>query len=124
MIEGYSAYYGVLLDMVGGKDATFYFEGESYNRFAPSVVDKIWNKGIQLGYSANFIRQVGFPGLTDDHIFMNKAGIPSIDIIEYNGNEESSFMPHWHKHTDTMENIDKNTLKAVGQTLLQVLYNE
>jgi len=45
-----------------------------------------------------------------------------IDIIEYDSG--SGFGKYWHTQDDNMQVIDKNTLKAVGQTLLQVLYNE
>ena len=64
--------------------------------------------------------------VTDDHVPVNeKRGIPTIDIIAfYPDCEQSSFGPTWHTVNDTMENIDKNTLQAVGQTMVQVLFSE
>ncbi|MCW3123023.1 MAG: hypothetical protein JWQ38_2515, partial [Flavipsychrobacter sp.] len=35
---------------------------------------------------------------------------------------QNPFAPHWHTHADVMSIIDKGTLKAVGQTLLQAIY--
>ena len=53
------------------------------------------------------------------------AGIPCIDIIPYYPDcMESSFGPTWHTINDDMQHIDRGTLKAVGQTLIQVLYTE
>ena len=119
----YSARYGILLDMVAAKNATFYWEGYS-TYYAKSVLQKVWKKGHKLGYGKHFIYQDG-PEIMDDHVYVNYlARIPTIDIIEYDPATESHFNKHWHTHKDDMDNIDKETLNAVGQTLLGVVYNE
>jgi Zn-dependent M28 family amino/carboxypeptidase len=119
----YSAYYGVLLDMVGAKDAKYAMEGTSMY-YAPGVVNKIWGTANALGYGNRFVyNQV--ENIVDDHYYVNSiAKIPMADIIEYENSDGSFFSKTWHTHDDTIENIDKNSLKAVGQTLLQVVYNE
>lgn len=123
-VQGYYARYGILLDMVGGKDATFYKEPYSV-RTAGKEVKKIWNKARELGYGHWFINQEGAE-VTDDHIYVHSIGrIPCVDIINYDPDcERSSFGPYWHTVNDTMENIDRSTLKAVGQTVMDVIYNE
>ncbi len=121
---GYEARFGILLDMVGGTGARFYQEGMS-RQFAQSIVNKVWAAARTAGYESLFPNeQGGF--VTDDHIPVNqKAGIPTVDIIAYYPNcQQSSFGPIWHTVNDTMENIDRNILKAVGQTVIQVLYSE
>ncbi|TAH27747.1 MAG: M28 family peptidase [Cytophagales bacterium] len=119
----YSAYYGILLDMVGAKDAVFAMEGTSMN-FAPEVMQKIWNTAHKAGFGQFFTFEKT-PGITDDHSYVNNiARIPMIDIIEYNDEANSYFGWYHHTHKDNMEIIDKITLNAVGQTLLEVLYNE
>lgn len=120
----YSAYYGILLDMVGAKNATFFKEGVSM-QYAPSVVNKVWKKGQSIGYGQYFVNDY-CGGITDDHTFVNQiTGIPMIDIIHYNYQDEAQFFgDYWHTHNDNMDAVDKNTLKAVGQTLLEVLYEE
>ncbi len=119
---GYSAYYGVLLDMVGAKGATFPKEGYSM-QMAPTVVNNIWQTASRLGYSQYFIDTPGGQ-ITDDHVAPNYiAKIPTIDIIQLNTLTGGFFVAH-HTLTDDMRYIDRSTLKAVGQTLLQVLYNE
>jgi glutaminyl-peptide cyclotransferase len=123
-ISGYSAYYGILLDMVGGKDAMFYKEGGSM-QFAPKIVTKVWNTARSLGYSNYFVNS-NSPGIMDDHIFINRdAKIPMIDIVEYNPQSPSYYFGDYH-HTrkDNMSIIDKQTLQAVGETILYTIYNE
>lgn len=122
-ISNYKARYGILLDMVGGKDAKFYREGYS-DRYAKSIVDKVWNTAQELGYGSYFVNRKGGP-VTDDHYYVNEiAGIRSIDIIPYDETGDSSFGYFWHTVEDNINVISKPTLEAVGQTVMTVIYNE
>lgn len=122
--EGYAPRYGILLDMVGGVGAKFYREGMSM-QYSPAIVKKVWNAARQVGYGSYFPKDDGGM-ITDDHIPVNQtANIPCIDVIPYYPDcAQSSFGPTWHTIADNMDNIDKNTLKAVGQTMVQVLFTE
>lgn len=122
--QGYEARYGILLDMVGGEGARFYQEGMS-KQYAAEIVNKVWRTASQIGYGSFFPMSAG-GYVTDDHVPVNeKAGITCIDIIAYYPDcQQSSFGPTWHTVNDTMEHIDPNTLKAVGQVLVQVLWSE
>ncbi len=121
--EGYNPQFGILLDMVGGQGAKIYQEHFSL-RYAASIVDKVWSAARHAGFSSVFANEVG-GGVTDDHIPVNEAGIPTVDIIPfYPDCRQSSFGPTWHTINDDMEHLDANTLKAVGQTLIQVIYSE
>jgi len=121
--ENYKAEYGILLDMVGSKDA--YFTKESISlRYAPHVVHKVWETAQAIGHGNHFVNKETFFVGTDDHQYVNEiAGIPSIDIIHYNQNK-GSFHDSWHTHADNMDVIDKTSLKAVGETLLAVIFSE
>ena len=122
-VAGYTARFGILLDMVGAPQATFYREQAS-DYYAESVVTKVWSQAQSLGFGNYFRNQKG-GAITDDHIFVNKiSGIPSIDIIHYDPNSGSGFGSYWHTTHDTMDMVDKNTLNAVGTTLMHVVYNE
>lgn len=119
----YKANYGILLDMVGAADATFYREYYS-QRYAASIFEKVWSTARQLGYGKYFISKDG-GGVTDDHVPVNQTiNIPSIDIIDYKMDAAHGFFPQWHTTKDDMSIIDRNTLKAVGQTILEVLHKE
>jgi hypothetical protein len=121
--SGYNADHGILVDMVGAKNATFALEGNSliYNQ---QLLLETWKTGQSLGYGSYFLSIQGNT-ITDDHLYMNRfAGIPSIDIIHYDLKTMNQFPEHWHKQSDNMEVIDKNTLKAVGHTVLHVVANK
>jgi len=122
-VEGYTARYGILLDMVGAPDAVFYKELYS-KEFAPDLLDRVWNSAADLGYLSYFSFEDGGQ-IIDDHVYVTKERqIPCIDIIQHEPMSESNFNAYWHTLKDDMTNIDKATLKAVGQTVLQVIYSE
>lgn len=121
-VPSYKADFGILLDMVGSKNATFYKEGTSM-RFAPNIVDMVWSKARNLGYGKYFINALGSE-IRDDHEYVIAGrNIPCIDIINTDPESDNGFGAYWHTVNDTMENIDRETLKAVGQTVLEVVYN-
>lgn len=120
---GYYAKYGVLLDMVGAKDAVFTMENTSMY-YAPDVMKRVWNIAKNLGYE-NYFLQEKTGGIIDDHLYINKiARIPTIDIVHHDKNTSSGFFPYWHTMKDDMSNIDKKTLFIVGNTILTVLFSE
>jgi hypothetical protein len=121
--SGYSPKYGILLDMVGAKTARFTKEAVSMN-FAPAVMNKVWKIGQNLGYTNYFVEdKTG--AVTDDHYFVNTiAKIPMIDIIGKSSETQTGFGAHWHTHNDDMSVIDVRALRAVGQTVLEVIYQE
>ncbi|MFN5663565.1 MAG: M28 family peptidase [Bacteroidota bacterium] len=119
---GYKAEYGILLDMVGAANAKFAWEEVSVT-YARLVLEKVWGTAQVLGYPHFVYYNKG--GIIDDHAYVNKnAGIPTIDIIHFDTQTQSGFPEHWHTHRDNMYAIDRTTLKAVGQTLLEVIYSE
>lgn len=122
--EGYTVRYGILLDMVGGRGATFSLEGFSLN-YASHVIRMVWAQAQAAGYGSFFPMTAG-GYITDDHLNVNTiARIPCIDIVPYYpDNEHSSFGPTWHTMQDTPENIDRYVLNAVGNTLARVIYSE
>jgi Zn-dependent M28 family amino/carboxypeptidase len=115
--------YGILLDMVGASAPRFGIE-EYSNYYAKDVVDKVWDLAFSMGYSNIFVEErVG--GITDDHVFVNQlARIPMVDIINRPADTQTGFVAHWHTPEDTLDKIDRITLKSVGQLLLAVVYRE
>lgn len=121
--KNYMAYYGILLDMVGAENAQFYREGVSM-RVAPSVVKKVWDQAQQLGHGRYFVYQDA-PEIVDDHIYVNyNAKIPMINIVEYAPGTDAYFADYHHTHEDNMDIISQETLKAVGETVVNVIYRE
>lgn len=120
---GYKPKYGILLDMVGAKNARFTKE-EVSRAFAPQIVEKYWRLAKNMGYANYFVNEES-RAITDDHYFVNTiAKIPMIDIINRSNATPSGFGKHWHTQKDNINIIDKRTLRAVGQTLTAAIYNE
>jgi hypothetical protein len=120
-VPNYKANFGILLDMVGSKGASFYKDYASV-RNASQYVELVWNTAKNLGYGKYFINSQG-GSVIDDHIYvMAGRKIPCIDIINYDPHSSHGFGAHWHTVNDDMNIIDKETLKATGQTVLDVIY--
>ncbi|MDE5736038.1 MAG: M28 family peptidase [Bacteroidales bacterium] len=120
---GYTAAYGILLDMVGNRQPMFAQESTSLY-YAADILDKVWAVAAESGYGAVFVpNRTG--GIIDDHLFVNRlARIPMIDIIHKDFGTSTGFFPQWHTLQDNMAQIDPNTLDIVGKTLLETLYRE
>lgn len=125
-VTNYTAKFGILLDMVGSKDAQFGYE-EISTYFAPEVMKKIWGLARGMGYTDFFINEK-YGSVMDDHYYVNTLRkIPMVDIINMpkdpvTGNV--SFGHYHHTHKDNIDIVSKRTLKVVGQVVTAVLYKE
>ena len=97
----------VLLDMVGGKDAQFPIEENSWID-ANQTVKAIWSIALTENCPA-FKNRIG-DRITDDHIALNRVGIPAVDIIDFS-------YAHWHRLSDTPENCSGASLAQVAKVL-------
>lgn len=114
--------FGILLDMVGAKDARFYWEGYS-KAYASAQMNQIWQTAANLGFG-KFFKQADGGAITDDHVpIIKNLQIPVVDIINYDPNTPKGFAAHWHTKNDNMDIISTETLTAVGATVMTVLTN-
>ncbi len=117
----YSPAFGIILDLVGDKDAVYY--PEYYSRmYAPEIVDMVWNLASD---SPLFKRGKEF-SIYDDHLPLNQAGIKTINIIDAEMVGNVSLNPrkkYWHTQKDDMSNISSETLAETGRVVLKVLYS-
>ncbi len=99
----------VLLDMIGGKRARFPIEQNSWGK-AQDLVKDVWKIAAELKCPA--FRSDAFSkfDVEDDHIPLNTAGIPAIDIIDFD-------YVHWHRLTDVPENCSGDSLEQVAKVL-------
>lgn len=114
----YQPLYGILVDMVGDRTPLYPIE-ENSERYAPEVVARVWSVAEQLGLGHTFPRRVG-SSVTDDHIPLNRAGIRTINIIDFDYGENNEF---WHTHRDSVENTGPEGLGAVGRVLAALIYH-
>jgi glutaminyl-peptide cyclotransferase len=97
----------ILLDMVGGKGATFPIEQNS-NWSAPLLVAEVWKIAAEQRATA-FVPREGAQ-VDDDHIALNRNGIPAIDIIDFS-------YKHWHRLSDTPDRCSAESLEQVAKVL-------
>lgn len=122
-VQNYSPRFGILLDMVGGVDAQFPKEKYSL-QYAPALVNEIWSIAEEKNYESYFLDQPG-SAISDDHVVINRIlNIPTIDIIRHQPDtEDITFAPYWHTRADDMDIINRETLQAVGDVLVELIYN-
>jgi hypothetical protein len=82
-------------------------------KFAPHVLELVWSTAEQVG-AYQFVR---IPGelVADDHLPLNEAGIPTIDIIDFQ-------YPYWHTIQDTPDKCSPESLESVGTVLSALIY--
>ncbi len=114
--------FAILLDLVGDKNLILPKEGYSV-QFAPEVMRLLWETARELGIP-QFLDSVGGM-IEDDHIPLNNAGIPTVDIIDLElvgGSTPQPERNYWHTHQDTPDRCSPESLEAVGKVLVQFLY--
>lgn len=99
----------VVVDMVGDSDLRLPLERNS----SPELQRTLWGIAQELGYGSIFVNEPG-PSILDDHIPFVQKGIPAVDIIDFD-------YPFWHTTQDTPDKVSPQSLKAVGDTLLEWL---
>jgi len=95
----------IIIDMIGDADLNIYKERNSNSQLS----DAIWNTAKNLGYASQFINDYKY-SMLDDHTPFLEAGIPAVDIIDFD-------YPYWHTVQDTPDKISAESLGAVGETL-------
>jgi Zn-dependent M28 family amino/carboxypeptidase len=110
--------FAVLLDMIG--DAQLQIPREGYSQqFASQIVDLVWKaaKNVNAYQFLPEVRNYVF----DDHVILNEAGIPAIDIIDFEYPDASHRF--WHTLEDTPDKCSPQSLKTVGEVLIELIYN-
>ncbi len=97
-----------ILDMLGDKNLDIYMEKNSN----AELNAQIWAVAKELGYR-QFIPTYKY-AIIDDHLPFIDAGISAVDIIDFD-------YPYWHTTQDTLDKISAESLKAVGDTVMQWL---
>ncbi|MEX0609781.1 MAG: M28 family peptidase [Balneolaceae bacterium] len=123
-VPGYRPDFAILLDMVGAEGAQFPKESFSIS-FAPHIVDGVWDVADDIGYEDLFLNERG-AAVNDDHVIVNQeTRIPIINIINHGKREngQAEFAPHWHTQNDNIDIISKETIQAVGNVLVEIIYN-
>ena len=95
----------VILDMIGDADLQIYREKGS----DPALTDAIWDTAARLGYEEVFVNEEKY-SILDDHLPFVEAGIPAVDIIDFD-------YPYWHTLNDTADKVSAESLQIIGLTI-------
>lgn len=98
----------ILLDLFAAKGATYPVE-ENSRLLAGPLVEDFWKLAAELEVKA--FRWEQGPEVLDDHLALNRAGIPAIDIIDFE-------YPHWHRLSDTPDKISPVSMANVAKVLM------
>jgi Zn-dependent M28 family amino/carboxypeptidase len=111
--------YAINFDMVGDKNLEIRRESNS-NMYAPALMEAVFKRARLLGFP-QFIDEET-PGIYDDHIPLNQANIPAIDLIDFNYPDHTN--RYWHTMDDTPDKCSPESLHAVGTVILNILYGQ
>ncbi|MGH9425340.1 MAG: M28 family peptidase [Terriglobia bacterium] len=104
----------VLMDMVGDRDLKLENDASS----SPWLMELVRRSAVELGYSKYLAASQ--KGMVDDHVPFIRAGIPAVDLIDYEYGFNSSF---WHTPKDTLDKISPRSLKIVGDIVVRAIEN-
>ncbi|HET9532367.1 MAG TPA: M28 family peptidase [Blastocatellia bacterium] len=102
----------MLVDMIGDKNLDLLKDYES----TPWLIDIIWKTAHSIGYGKHFLNADG--AYSDDHIPFKNAGVPVIDIIDFNYGPNNSY---WHTNQDTLDKVSGESMKIVGDVVIRAL---
>jgi len=102
----------ILVDMIGDRDLGLLRDGES----TPWLVDIIWKTARRIGVGRHFLDYEG--AYSDDHIPFKNAGVPVVDLIDFNYGPNNAY---WHTNEDTLDKVSGESLRIVGDVVIRSL---
>ena len=102
----------ILLDMIGDKNLGILRDSNS----TPWLRDVVWKVAGRLGYSKYFL-STG-TAMEDDHVPLLQAGVPSVDLIDFDYGPDQSY---WHTAKDTADKLSAQSLGIVGEVALETI---
>ena len=105
----------ILADMIGDKTLDVGIPQNSSAKLAKAVFEA----SQELGYRGSF--SLNSSMIADDHVPFIMAGIPSIDLIDFQFGSTPGLNDYWHTDQDTLDKISPQSIEIVGRTILKAL---
>ena len=102
----------LLVDMIGDKKLDMMKDADS----TPWLVDLVWKTAQRIGNGKYFLGNEA--GYSDDHIAFKNAGVPVVDIIDFDYGPGHSY---WHTKEDTIDKVSGESVKIVCDTVINAL---
>lgn len=103
----------ILLDLVGDNALRIDPPSDSPR----SLLMEVYKAAEQVGERQRF--GLHPTPITDDHVPLNQAGIPAIDLID----ADYISRGRWHSEGDDLQSVSAASLEIIGRTVIQVLEN-
>jgi Zn-dependent M28 family amino/carboxypeptidase len=105
----------ILLDMVGDAHLNITMPVNSDAK----LVEEVFAAARDTGHRDFF--SLGKTDMLDDHVPFLKAGIPAIDLIDFEFGSAPGKNDYWHTDKDTLDKISPRSLEITGQTVLRLI---
>ena len=105
----------ILLDMVGDANLNITMPANSHRGLVQRVFDAARSTGNRDYFS------FGEMATLDDHVPFVQAGIPSVDMIDFEFGSAPGLNDYWHTEKDTLDKISPRSMEVVGQTALRLV---
>lgn len=105
----------IILDMVGDRDLNITIPGNC----ALSLASALFNAAEAEGTRGKFT--LWSSQILDDHSPFLSAGMPAIDIIDFEYGSARGKNDYWHTREDTIDKLSVESLETVGRTVLRLL---
>ncbi|MDD3276741.1 MAG: M28 family metallopeptidase [Kiritimatiellales bacterium] len=107
----------VVLDMVGDKDLNISIPQNSTRK----LVKELFFAAHELGVRPQF--RIGPGNILDDHVPFQIAGMPAVDVIDFDYGSASGKNDYWHTASDTLDKLSIKSLQTVGDVVLKMIEN-
>jgi glutaminyl-peptide cyclotransferase len=102
----------ILTDMIGDADLNIERDANSSRELKELALEAAKN----LGYEKHFFARES--PVYDDHIPFVRAGVPSIDLIDFEYGPQNAYH---HTPADTLDKLSPNSLGIVGRVVLEMV---
>ena len=105
----------IILDMIGDKDLTVTIPRNSTS----DLVAPVFRAAAEEKVSDKFALMGG--ALLDDHQPFLEAGMPAVDLIDFEYGSAPGRNDYWHTPQDTLAKLSAESLGIVGRVVIRVL---
>ena len=105
----------ILLDMIGDRDLTITLPRNIDRKLMGMAFDAARKAGIRQKFSLTKSM------VTDDHVPFLEAGIPTLNLIDFQHGSKPGLNDYWHTEQDSIERISADSLQAMGNVVINIL---
>ena len=105
----------IVLDMVGDRNLSVTIPRNSSAKLVSMAFQAATAEGVRTRFS------LYGQDILDDHDSFLNAGIPAIDLIDFNYGSRPGANDYWHTTDDTMDKLSAESLQAMGRVVLRMV---